>query len=60
MSKDLIDYTVNGDLKGVKECIKNGADINVITDEGHTALSIASEFGHIDVVEYLESARAKE
>ncbi len=52
MSKDLIDYAVNGDFKGVKECIKNGADINTL-DDNISALSRATGSGHIEIVQYL-------
>ncbi len=31
-TNNLIDSARAGDLKGVKECIKNGADINTLDD----------------------------
>jgi len=40
--------------------LENGADINVKTNDGKTALTFASENGHSNIVELLKQAGAKE
>ena len=43
----------NGDLEKVKECIANGADVNVKRKYDETALMGASQNGHFEIVKYL-------
>ena len=49
----IFDYAKAGDLAGVKKCIENGASINRKNIDGSTALILASENGHLEVVTYL-------
>ena len=42
----------NGNLEKVKECIKNGANVNAKYCDD-TALMYASKNGHFEIVEYL-------
>lgn len=43
----------NGDLEGVKEALKNGADLEAKESYGDTALNLAAENGHLEIVKYL-------
>ncbi len=52
-SKVLFLAVRNGDLDGVKEALKNGADIEAKESYGDTALNIAAENGHLEIVKYL-------
>jgi ankyrin repeat protein len=52
-NKKLHNYTYKGDLKGVKECIKNGADVNCKTNGGWTPLMWPSRFGNLKLVKVL-------
>ena len=49
-----------GHLEIVQYLIKNGALIDAKSRDGETALDIARENGHRDIVEYLESKHASE
>ena len=40
----------NGDLEGVKNCLKNGDDIHSYNDY---ALQYSAEHGHLEIVKYL-------
>ena len=44
----------------VKALIEKGADVNAKSNEGKTAKMYAEKEGHIDIVELLKEARAKE
>lgn len=44
----------NGNLKKVKELIKNGADVNLHDIEGFAALHWAAYNGHLNIVKYLD------
>ena len=50
---NLIESILNGDLKSVKECVSNGADINKEDEDGKTALITASVNGELEIVKYL-------
>jgi len=50
---NLLSSAKDGNLKDVKTAIDNGADINYKSDVGDTALMLASEKGHKDIVEFL-------
>ena len=47
-----------GNLQIVKEFIENGADVNAKDILGRTALYLASYFGNLEIVKYLESKGA--
>ncbi|MEE2640035.1 MAG: PQQ-binding-like beta-propeller repeat protein, partial [Planctomycetota bacterium] len=47
-----------GDLPGVKQAIASGLDVNLKTDYGATALSFASDRGHLEIVKYLLQQKA--
>jgi len=49
----LIEAAENGNLEKIKELVKNGADVNSISDYGDTALMLASQYGQLEVVKYL-------
>lgn len=56
---DLIKSADKGDLAGVTQAIKNGADVNFKDNEGETALIEAVESGKIDIVKLLIKKGAK-
>jgi ankyrin repeat protein len=49
----LLDYSKNGNLNGVIECIKNGADVNCEDNDGWTPLILSSFYGHLEIVKIL-------
>ncbi len=49
----LWDAATNGDLATVKQIVEAGADVNAATQYGNTALSYASNRGHMEIVRYL-------
>lgn len=49
----LINAADHGNLQAVKDELANGADVNARAQFGDTALNLAAENGHLDVVEYL-------
>ena len=51
---DLLDAARSGDIQSVRELLDRGADPNIRNNDGWTALDIASEYGHTDIVELLE------
>ncbi len=55
LSQQLFHAAGDGDLEGVETAIKNGANINFQSNDGYTALMIASFLGKKDVVELLIS-----
>ncbi len=48
-----------GQLKAVKYLISAGADVNASNNDGETALSVAEDEGHDDVVDLLKQNGAK-
>jgi len=56
---DLRDACEAGDLDKAKTLIKGGLDVNETDEYGFTALHLASDHGHIKVVEELLAAGAK-
>ena len=56
----LIIAAKNGNAEIVRLLLEKGADVNVKTDSGKTALIHAKNEGHTDIVEMLEKAGAKE
>jgi ankyrin repeat protein len=42
-----------GDMEKINDCLKNGADINLKNAQNKSAITIALEYGHLDVAEYL-------
>lgn len=56
---DILKASENGDLKGVKQCVADGVDINSSVKGGYTALQTASKYGHLDVVKFLIENGAK-
>lgn len=51
--KALFQAARDGDLNGVKDALKNGADIEAKESYGDTALNLAAENGHLELVKYL-------
>jgi ankyrin repeat protein len=49
----LLEYSKNCNLNGVKECIKNGADVNYKDNYGNTPLILASYNNLLQIVRYL-------
>jgi hypothetical protein len=49
----------NGKLDICKSLITNGADVNVVTNDGRSALAYAQQHGNADLVEMLLSAGAR-
>ena len=49
----LLDAAAAGDDKGVVFALSKGADINVSTNQGVTALMYASQYGYLDIVKIL-------
>lgn len=43
-----------GNFKIVKKLVENGCDTTIKSEEGQTALDIAKEKGHVDIVKYLK------
>ena len=52
-NKKLLVYSKKGDLSGVKQSIKNGANVNCKDNDGWTPLHWSSYNGHLNVVKYL-------
>lgn len=48
----------NGNLKSVRALIESGAEVNIASSGGWTALMGAADNGHLDVVKYLVSRSA--
>jgi ankyrin repeat protein len=53
LNKKLLNYSRKGDLNGVKQTIKNGADVNCKSNEGWTPLHWSSYWNRLDIVKYL-------
>ena len=53
VNEDFFEAAKRGDLPAVERFIANGADVNVKTTDGITALMIASLNGHKEVVQSL-------
>jgi len=53
--KEFTDAVYKGDFEKVKEFVKNGVDVNSKDPQqlGSTALHLASQYGHLEIVEYL-------
>ena len=49
----------NGDLKSVEELTKNGAKVNLYSNQLKTALHFAALKNHSDIIQHLIAARAK-
>jgi ankyrin repeat protein len=52
-SDRLLQAAADGSLEGVKEALRQGADVNARAQFGDTALNLAAEHGHKDVVQCL-------
>jgi len=59
-SEALIEAARKGDLKQVQELLDKGANVSARMDKGKTALKIAQEDGHAEIVELLKAHGAKE
>lgn len=53
----LMTAAAEGQVEIVRHLLDHGADRNLEDKDGDTALSFARQFGHVDVVELLESER---
>lgn len=49
----LNDYAFQGKLKKVRKAIKNGADVNLLDEEGYSPLHWAIQEGYLDIVRLL-------
>ena len=56
LDKKLIDAARNGPSNVIQYLIKAGADINIKTRFGHTALHLAAYYGHEQIVKMLLDA----
>lgn len=54
----LIELSERGDLKGVRQALRRGIDVNITTRRGHTPLTLAARQGHLEVVHALIRAGA--
>ena len=52
---DIVQAAGRGDLAKVQSLLAKGADVNIQAKNGATALFVASELGHADVVKELLS-----
>jgi len=57
-NEDLLSSAANGDIAGVKKALAERADVNAKSNDGSTALMIASEKGHIEIAKLLIANRA--
>ncbi len=55
---NLMSAAYNGSLPDVKAAVKRGADLNMVDEDGETALMYAVSGGHDDIVAYLLSKHA--
>jgi len=58
-NRGLLQAARDGDASFVKECIERGADVNVKTSDGWTALMIATVKGHPAILQTLLDAHAE-
>jgi ankyrin repeat protein len=56
----LIMAASNGHTETVKFLLERGADVNAKDNDGFTALKAARKAGHLDIVQLLKKAGAKE
>ncbi len=49
----IIECATNGDLKGLKKCIKAGININTTDGKSRTSLMYACKYGHVEIVSFL-------
>jgi len=49
-----------GNLDSVKYLVAKGADVNAMNKDGITPLRVATEFGKLEVAEFLKQHGAKE
>ncbi|XP_023808183.1 myotrophin [Oryzias latipes] len=57
-NKELAWALKTGDLEEVKAKVKTNKEANGILENGRNPLHVASDYGHVDVVEYLISVGA--
>uniref|UniRef100_A0A7V6CNA6 Ankyrin repeat domain-containing protein n=1 Tax=candidate division WOR-3 bacterium TaxID=2052148 RepID=A0A7V6CNA6_UNCW3 len=58
--RELLNACKDGDLEKVKQLLESRADVNARNKDGKTALRIALEEGHKEIVKLLKSYGAKE
>ena len=58
LGEELIDSAMNGDLDKVENLIEAGANVNLQSKDGYTALIWASKYGYVEIVEKLIEAGA--
>jgi len=53
MYGNIIEYAEQGNLKGIQECIRNGANVNAKDNKGQTSVMWGSHNNQIEMVKYL-------
>lgn len=53
VSTSLCDWAVEGNLEKIKELLNEGVDINFQDEEGRSALHMACDREHLNIVEFL-------
>lgn len=53
VNEELIDASIDRDLEKVKECLKNGADINIRSNIEWTPLLCVTHFNNLEIAKYL-------
>jgi ankyrin repeat protein len=54
----LVEGSLQGRLSLVRSMLERGADVNFVDDDGFTALCVASQEGHLEIVDVLVAAGA--
>jgi ankyrin repeat protein len=55
----LLKAVIDGDFKKVKDAIRQGCDVNAKTENGSTALMLATSFGYIAIINFLKENGAE-
>lgn len=58
-NSDLVTYAANNNYDGVKNLIASGVSVDVLANDGWTALTVAAREGHLEIVELLLKSGAQ-